>query len=319
MQIIKKKKLPKLDIQICELGFGAWAISGTSYGNVDIIDAKEALDAYFNCGGNFVDTAREYGKSEEIIGEFLEERGIKNNVILATKTLAGEHLPTVKNIVNDLELSLKALKRDYIDIYYLHRPPEDTRTMNAALDIMEKLKKEGKIRAIGASIKGPDVTNQTINLCRKYIENKRINVIQLVYSILRQKNVEIFDEAEQNGIGLIGRTSLESGFLTEKYSITSKFFPSDHRHRWNKSMPKIFEAVNDIKKQIYDPYDSLTQIAIRFAMLPGAITSTIVGAKNRDQTLQNLNALSKPELKKEAIDYFTENYYDFTKYANTSF
>jgi len=77
----------------------------------------------------------------------------------------------------DLEESLRLLQTDYVDVFQLHQPPEDPEVMNRALDEMDQLQREGKIRAIGASIKGADVTRKTVDLCYQYMDTGRLDAI----------------------------------------------------------------------------------------------------------------------------------------------
>ncbi len=139
-------------------------------GTATPIKGTEALEAYLESGGNFIDTAVTYGESERTIGAVLKDLGLGNYVYIATKTKSGEPAETVPQIRKDLETSLKNLGRDYVDILYLHMPPEDDDVIDMALNECEALKREGKIRGIGASVKGPAVTDATVSLCRKYID-----------------------------------------------------------------------------------------------------------------------------------------------------
>lgn len=287
------------DILVSKLGFGAWAIGGNAYGDVAVQDANEALDCYLSNGGNFIDTAQSYASSEEIIGAFLQNSSYKNKVVIATKTPYGDTMDTVHMIESELDKSLRNLKRDYVDLYYFHMPSEDDEVIAAGLDVMEKLKKAGKIRAIGSSIKGVNVTDGTVELTKRYIDTKQVDAIQLVYSILRQKHRSIFDYAQENQVALVGRTSLESGFLTGKYRRGHKFAAGDHRARWDSNFPDIAEAVEKIEATYIGKYDdSLTSLAIRFAMAPEAIADTIIGAKNKTQMEEIIRIYEKPELER---------------------
>ena len=124
---------------------------------------------------------------------------------------------------------------------------------------MEQLKTEGKIRAIGASIKGPNVTQHTADLCRQYINTGKVDVLQLVYSIFRQSNAQVFEQARQAGVGIIARTVLESGFLTGKYNSQSLFSEGDHRRRWSAEQLQEFkEASGRIEaKFIKPPFETI--------------------------------------------------------------
>lgn len=305
------------DILISKLGFGAWAIGGSAYGSVEISDANEALDYYLSQGGNFIDTAQMYANSEEIIGNFLQDSEYKNDVVIATKTPCGDGMNTVNLIESELDKSLKKLKRNYVDLYYFHSPSEDDETIAAGLEVMKSLKAKGKIRTIGASIKGVNVTDETVELCRRYIDTKEIDAIQLVYSIFRQKNKEIFSYAQDNNVALIGRTSLESGFLTGKYRKGHVFAEGDHRARWSASVDEIMDEVQKIEKKYIGKHDdSMTSLAIRFAMHPNEITDTIVGVKNKKQMEEIIQVCEKPELNVSALIALELMFQDKTEMFN---
>lgn len=102
-------------------------------------------------------------------------------------------------------------------------PPDDHEVVLLALEEMERFRKEGKIRAIGASIKGLNATEHTAALCRQYMTTGKVDAIQLIYSILRQRLLNVIEEASGNGIGIVARTVLESGLLTGK-NLSGKNF-----------------------------------------------------------------------------------------------
>ncbi len=304
---------------VTKLGFGAWAIGGGSYGHVDHSDATSAIDRYIAEGGNFIDTAEIYGQSEEILGEYLEQKGIKNDVVIATKSFAGSELSTVADIETALLNSLRKLRREYVDIFYLHNPPEDDETINEALTLLEKFKSAGKIRAIGASIKGVDVTDSTVSLSKKYIDTGRVDVLQLVYSIFRQKNHDVFDYALQHNVGIVARTSLESGFLTGKFSTDHKFVKGDHRNRWVGNFEYIADSAKNLSDRMFekDWEDSLLSLALRFTCSPTAVTSTIVGAKDAVQMDEIIKAYKKGSLPGEVISELKNSYYRLNNSFNT--
>ena len=300
----------KTGVEVSEMGFGAWAIGGAGdgfcYGDVPESDAIACIETYLDAGGNHIDTARYYHESERVIGEVLSDPAKREKVFLASKTWENDP----KGIREELEVSLELLRTDHIDLYYMHRPPDDVDAMNANFDTFERLRDEGKIRFIGASIKGPDVTQATVELCRQYIDTGRIDAIQLIYSIFRQKNREIFDHAKAHGVALVGRTAIESGFLTGKYLPGDEFGGNDHRQRWTgATLRRVLEAAQNLKNAAVQlPYQTLAQVAIRFAMLPDAIPTTIVGAKSVQQTQANLAALDLPPLGQELADRLAAEY-----------
>jgi aryl-alcohol dehydrogenase-like predicted oxidoreductase len=304
-------------LEVSELGFGAWPIGGTMYGPVDEKQAVECVNAYLAAGGNFIDTARRYGQSEAVLGQVLSQCTNRDQVILATKTFMGDRLETIPKIRSELEESLGLLRTDYVDLYYLHMPADDPEIMNCALDEFEALKKEGKIRAIGASIKGPAVSGQTVNLCRQYIDSGRVDVIQVVYSLLRQRCTEIFDYAYHSGVGVVARTSIESGFLSGKYR-PGHLFTESHRRRWEAvTQRRIFDVVAEVEAYaIRPPYSSLAQVAIRFALDPMSVSSVIVGAKSAGQAQMNMAVASLPPLDADIMERLKREFAGMTEEFN---
>ena len=317
LEIKKKRTLGRTGFEISEIGFGAWAIGGSAYGEVEEKKAKEAVKTYLEAGGNFIDTAEVYGESEKILGKVLEETEMTEEIFIASKSHNCESRENITRIREDLENALQSLNRDYIDLYYLHNPPSDTELRERVLEEFEKFKKEGKIRAIGASIKGADVTDKTVELCNQYIDTGKVDVIQLVYSIFRQKNAEIFDKAQDNNIGLVARTALESGFLTGKYKPGHEF--KDHRGRWQgEKLENILKEVEKLKEEVVKPpYESLSQVAIRFSLRPEEISTVIVGAKSKSQTEENISVSHLPPLDEQMISNLKDKYRGKTELFNT--
>ncbi len=280
--MIPTRTLGRTGFEISEIGFGAWAVGGKHYGTVD--DPQETIRTYLDSGGNFIDTARAYAESEQWVGEVI--RGRRDAVYVASKTKA----TTAPEVTADLESSLRQLQTDYIDLYYLHIPPETTAEIEAALDALDAHKHSGKIRAIGASIKGPDVTDDTIALCRTYIATGRVDALQVIYSLFRQRMQAVFDEAAAAGVGIVARTVLESGFLTGKYPPGHVFAASDHRSRWGEArLARIFERVADVEQIAgASGYPSTAALAIAFALGHPQVSTAIIGAKTPEQTQANI-------------------------------
>lgn len=300
--MLKKILLGRTDFEVTEICFGGWGIGSFHYGDVSEKDGRACIETYLQYGGNFIDTARLYNNSEKIIGHVLQKHGNRESVFVSSKS------PEVDPIKlrGHLEESLRTLKLDYVDLYYMHHPPDDHDEMHYLLEVFEKFKKEGKIRAIGASIKGCDVAQRTTNLCRQYIRSNRIDVIQVIYSIFRQKTAEVFKEAQERGVAIVARTVLENGFLTGKYVPGDTFRGNDHRQRWeSKRLKKILAFAQELKSfAIHPPFQTLAEVALRFALDTPGITSVIIGSKNSQQTCQNLNVASLPALPEELKNHF---------------
>jgi len=219
----------------------------------------------------------------------------------------------------DLEESLRLLQTDHIDLYQLHQPPEKYDDMMLALDEMEKFRGEGKIRFIGASIKGPNVTDATVELCKQYLETNRLDTIQLVYSILRQKMRPVIEEAQEQGVGIIIRTVLEGGLLTGKYQPGHEFSGIDQRTRYEKShLDVILKSVADLKQNLVlpTPYENLSQVAIKFSLSAIGGSTLIIGARKASEVEENIRVAGFPNLPNEIIDYLVNRFFKINDKSN---
>jgi len=304
----------RMQDEVTRLGFGAWAIGSKSYGEVSRETAAATVRAYLEAGGNFLDTARGYAQSESVVGEVLRTEGWRNQVFLCTKVAPVE--PEVMR--RTFEESLRELGLEQVDLLYLHAPPEEPAEMERALEQMTKFREEGKTRGIGASIKGPNVTADTIELHRQYIRTGVIDAIQLIYSVLRTDARVIFEEAKAAGVALVGRTMLESGFLTGKYGPDHRFAEGDHRQRWTREKwSAIHEAVERLKAIAAETNcASVTELALRFALDEPGLTTLIPGAKNPDQVQQNLRAGLAPNLDPELCSRLRAEFAGLTEVVN---
>lgn len=292
--MIEKKLWEKLGFNVSRVGFGAWGIGGEKVGNTTPIDGEAAILSYLNNGGNIIDTAPTYGNSEKCIRNALKHYTGSDPVYLCTKTKNGETKDSIPYIRTSCEKSLSNLDVDCIDIFYLHMPPEEDDVVDEALSELEALKKEGKIRSIGVSIKGAAVTSDTSHLCKKYIDSGRIDVIELVYSVLRQSNIEAMKYARSKGVEIVARTVLESGFLTEKYGKGYRFDTTDHRSRWNRQVDTIAEYVKTLReKYTTETFNSVAAISLAFSLKEESVSCIVLGAKNRDQVEKNFELIQK--------------------------
>ena len=157
---MKKRKLGKTGLEVSELGFGCWAVGGTSYGPTDDQESLKAFAYAHDQGINFFDTADTYGHghSEELLGETFKESSKRLQVILASKVgWDFYHGGSKKNFGSDYirfacGQSLKRLKTDFIDLYQLHNPIMEEIEEGSIFKVLSELKREGKIRHWGVSI-----------------------------------------------------------------------------------------------------------------------------------------------------------------------
>ena len=149
-----------------------------------------------------------------------------------------------------------------------------------------------------------------------------MDVLEVVYSILRQLTAEMFDYAKENGVGIVARTAIESGFLSGKYQPGHVFGDSDsgdHRNRWPAEIrDRILQMVCDMQTfAVRPPYENMAQAAVKFALAPPAVTSVIIGAKNADQMRRNMTLESLPQLDNDIVERLKREYGDKTRLCNS--
>ena len=295
---MKERRLGKTGLKVSEIGFGCWAIGGGSYGPVQDEDSLDALEAAWESGVTFFDTADVYGEghSEELLGRFLKYK-TRDQVIVATKGgLDFSKGAYTKNfspgyLRTACENSLKRLRTDRIDLYQLHNPSRDLMQKKEMLDVLTELKKEGKIRAIGISVH-TEIDAFTA------LQDPRVGAIQIIFNFLDQRmNEKILPEADKKNIGVIAREPLASGLLSGKYPPAHQFPKNDHRARWVAEKRALdWQKVQYLQTALKGKQISLVQAALEYALKTDGVSVIIPGAKTRAQVLENVKASLEPVL-----------------------
>lgn len=307
---MKLRTLGKTGLKVSEIGFGAWAIGGTSYGPTKDEESLEALNTAWNSGVNFFDTADTYGHghSEELIAEFLKGKP-KDKIVIASKVgWDFYHGGNKKNFDAEYirfacDESLKRLKLPAIDLYQLHNPNLEMIKSGEVVGTLEKLKKDGKIRFIGISIHSEEEALAAI-------EDPRVDAVQLVFNLIEQKMSEfVFPKAKEKGVGIIVREPLACGLLTGKYKSGHEFVKTDHRRRWTpEKLDLELQKVEKLKTILATTRFSITQAALEYALDFDAVSSVIPGAKTKAQVLENVKASKNPQLRIEESYHLRELY-----------
>lgn len=230
---MKTMKIGKSGIEASVVGMGAWAIGGDSqWGPSDDSESIRTIHRSRELGVTLLDTAPAYGlgHSEEVVGKAL--RGRRQDYVLSTKcgirwdVKEGALLmerdgvrimrnPKPERIAEEIEMSLGRLKTDYIDIYIVHwqATPEYPVPISDTMGFLMELKKQGKIRAIGAS-------NLNREQFIEYVQAGRLDLIQEKYSMLdRTVEGKFFDLCDKHEVTLQAYSPLERGILTGKYKM----------------------------------------------------------------------------------------------------
>lgn len=310
---MKYRSLGRTDIQVSEIGFGAWGIGGytagyTSYGKTDDRVSHNALAHAFEVGINFYDTSSVYGygRSERLIGEAF--RGCRDKVVLATKAgfTAYDRPPDYSSVHlrRSLEESLRRLRSDYIDLLQLHNPtPDVLRGDSDALQTLETLQREGKIRTYGLSVRSPEEGVVAIGELGVPVVQTNLNMMDL-----RALDCGLLATAEARGAGIIARTPLCFGFLSRKVAPDAVFDKGDHRsgwsaeqrQRWADGALRLFSALG------VPPGQSETQMALRFCLSFAAVSTVIPGILTPEQADENAAASDLEPLPSDLVERVKE-------------
>jgi aryl-alcohol dehydrogenase-like predicted oxidoreductase len=261
------------------------------------------LDAFVAHGGNAIDTADGYsywvpghegGESETVIGRWLNRRGRRDDVIVATKVGWWEKRKGIRrdNIIGGCEDSLRRLGVETIDLYWLHRDDEQT-PPGEYLGALDALVRAGKVRAVGASNFG--VPRFTASLA----ESKRKKLVSFVaqqpeYSLMnRDIEKDLMPLCASEGIGILPYYPLASGFLTGKYRTSADKTKSVRgggavKHLDGKGKP-VLAALDAVAAR---HGATCAQVALAWVMAKPAIAAPIASATSVAQITELMGALA---------------------------
>ncbi|NMT82488.1 aldo/keto reductase [Staphylococcus aureus] len=300
--------LGKSDVEVFPIALGTNAVGGHNlYPNLDEEQGKDVVRQAINHGINLLDTAYIYGpeRSEELVGEVVKEYP-REQIKIATK---GSHEFDENQEVHQnnqpeylkqqVENSLKRLQTDYIDLYYIHFPDDNT-PKDQAVAALQELKEQGKIKAIG-------VSNFTLDQLKEANKDGYVDVVQLEYNLLHRENEAVLQYCVDHLITFIPYFPLASGILAGKYDENTKF--SDHRTTRRDFIPGVFEEnvrrVKDLESLAAAHQTSIANIVLAFYLTRPAIDVIIPGAKRAEQVIENIKA-ADIVLSDDEIQYIDE-------------
>ncbi|HEK6181469.1 TPA: aldo/keto reductase [Staphylococcus aureus] len=302
--------LGKSDVEVFPIALGTNAVGGHNlYPNLDEEQGKDVVRQAINHGINLLDTAYIYGpeRSEELVGEVVKEYP-REQIKIATK---GSHEFDENQEVHQnnqpeylkqqVENSLKRLQTDYIDLYYIHFPDDNT-PKDQAVAALQELKEQGKIKAIG-------VSNFTLDQLKEANKDGYVDVVQLEYNLLHRENEAVLQYCVDHQITFIPYFPLASGILAGKYDENTKF--SDHRTTRRDFIPGVFEEnvrrVKALESLAAAHQTSIANIVLAFYLTRPAIDVIIPGAKRAEQVIENIKA-ADIVLSDDEIQYIDERF-----------
>ncbi len=275
---MEQRILGKTGLKVTTLGYGAMEIRGNRvWGGRPVTDqqAELILNAVLDSGINFIDTAYDYGRSEEFIGKFISHR--RGEYYLATKCGCSfedkgdhdetPHIWTRANLLHNIEHSLSLMKTDYVDIWQLHNPSVEQVQSEDLFKVMEEVQKAGKVRWISISSTLPYITT--------YIDWGKFATFQIPYSALERQHENAISAASRSGAGVIIRGGVARG-APEEAGLGSK----DRWGIWDKA--KLDELLS--------PGETRTGFLLRFTLSHPDMDTTIVGTLIPEHLQENLRA-----------------------------
>lgn len=244
--------IPGLDEKVSRVALGTWAIGGWMWGGTDEEESIRTIHAALDRGINTIDTAPVYGfgRSEEIVGRALEQWKGQKPVISTKAALAWDEEgggpwrnSTPERIRKEVEDSLRRLKVDVIDIYYIHWPDPLT-PIEVTAETMEELRRAGKIRAIGVSNYHPEQMDP-------FRTKATISLNQPPYNIFeREMEEDILPYCRDEGIATMTYGALCRGLLSGKMTREREFRGDDLRNVDPKFQPPLFDEYLDAVEKL---------------------------------------------------------------------
>lgn len=306
MSLTTYRTLGRSGLVVSPLALGAMTFGTPRWGSAD--DVSEAIfNEYVEAGGNFVDTAEIYagGRSEELVGQYIANRKLRDKIVLATKfgwnTEPGN--PQAggngrKNMLRAVDGSLRRLKTDYIDLYWLHVWDMIT-PVEEVMQVFVDLVRAGKIRYFGFSnVPAWYATKAAVSAQMQNLPGPI--ALQMGYSLV-ERNIERehLPAAHACGLGILPWSPLAAGFLAGKYRKADTTSGATGDGRLSGPNPfgnslftdrnwTILETLQSVATQMNRP---MAQVALAWVLAQPGITTPIIGASRVEQLHDNLAAL----------------------------
>lgn len=304
MSLTQFRTLGRSGLVVSPLALGTMTFGTPRWGSSDEVSAA-IFNAYVDDGGNFIDTADVYagGGSEELIGRYVAERNLRDQLVIATKFgFNGSGHPHAggngrKNIHRALEGSLRRLKTDFIDLYWLH--VWDTVTpVEEVLQTLGDQVRSGKIRYFGFSDMPAWYVTKAATLAQVQAIPGPI-AMQLEYSLV-ERNIEreYVPAAHELGLGITPWSPLAAGFLAGKYERSESGATGQGRlsgpnpfgnSKFTDQNWRVLDALRAVAAQLDRP---LAQVALAWASAQPGITAPIIGASTVGQLQDNVASLT---------------------------
>lgn len=309
---MRYRKVGRTDVEVSEISLGCWTMGGLNYNRgfsigwaePDEAEVIEAVRYAVEAGVNHFDNADAYGNgvAERLLAKALE--GVKSdNLVIATKVGhfqgTAPHAYTPLHIRHQCEQSLENLRRHHIDIYYFHHGnfgPND-QYLDGAIDMMRRLRSEGKIRLIGLSA----YSNEDF---LRLIPKIEPDVLQAFANLMDDRYVRpgnpVPDVMEERGLSMVTFSPLNQGILLDKYDPDNppRFQPGDNRAGKEKftavSLSRAHAKLAKVKERFGATSEDLERVALQFLLGHRYVCCPIPGFRNSAQVRSAVAAADRP-------------------------
>lgn len=310
---MRYRRLGDTDLQLSEIGFGAWTIGSDWWGHIDDDQAIVLLNRAHDLGITYYDTADQYGqgRSETLIGRAF--KGRRDRVVIGGKfgydfynNVPSEgHSELPQNFEPSfirfaLEQSLTRLQTDYLDIWLVHNARMQAIDDDAIWDTLEALRREGKLRYYGVAL-GPAIGWRDEGL--EAMRTRPIKSMQIIYNLLEQEpGRSFFPAAAERGVGLLVRVPHSSGLLEGNYTLETTFDASDHRSfRKREWLVDGLKKLEQLRFLTSGRDATIGQMALRYCLAEPAVTTTLPNIYNMDQLEEFAAAGNAPDLSNDDL------------------
>ncbi len=288
---METRSLGKSEIQITPILMGTWQAGKKMWVGIEDAETIKAIRQAYEAGITTIDTAEVYGAghSEQIVAKALSD--MRDRVVYASKVFAN-HLQ-YDRVIEACDRSLKNLNTDYIDLYQIHWPSgafnNEVVPIEETMSALNKLKEQGKIRAIG-------VSNFSGTQLEEASQYGRVDSLQPPYSLFWRKiENDAVPYCVANNISILAYSSLAQGLLTGKFGLDHQFAEGDHRADntlfQGENYQRAQKALEQLRPIAKSHNCTLAQLSLAW-LIAQPQTNAIAGARNAEQAEDNAKAAS---------------------------
>ena len=324
---MERRRLGKTGLEVSEIGYGAWGISGVQWEGAEDDESIRALNRAIDLGLNFIDTAAAYGEghSERLVGRVVRDRS--EQVYVASKVppknltwpaaegtrvedvFPGEHVRQLT------ERSLENLGLEAIDVQQFHVWRDEWLDQGDWLETVDALKQEGKIRFFGVSI-----NDHQPESALRLVESGLADTVQVIYNVFDQSPADrLFGAVREHDVGVIVRVALDEGGLTGRITPDTTFPEDDFRNDYFRDDRKreVKEHVDAIVEDLGIELDEIAATALRFVLSEPAVSTVIPGMRSVRNVERNMAVGDGRGLPAEDVEKLRGHRWDRNFYAGS--